>query len=140
VGIWQEFRDGVFNFYQNGIEVLEASESTIKDLQRFYSIVQNATKSEAPVKEVQEEIDKEVPKLAFLAKFLPKNAKELAVYLSAICALISGFSGGGDIKIDPHIEINRSIEVNQYNVQLNQTNNQLTSAVEVHNPYYSLPY
>ncbi|PEW04514.1 hypothetical protein CN425_05115 [Bacillus cereus] len=122
--------DGVFNFYNNAIEVLQASESTIKDLQKFYSIIQTANKAEATPQEVEQEIEKEVPKLSFLAKYLPQNAKELGVYLSAIGAIIGGFTGG--IEINPQIEINPKTEINQYFIE--QPHQQISPALEVHTP------
>jgi len=123
--------DGVFNFYKNGIEVLQATEETIKDLQKLYVIIQNASKVEATPQDITEKVEKEVPKLSFLAKYLPQNAKELGVYLNVIATLILGM--GGTVEVKPNIEINRTEINQQFNVQ--QTYQQMVPALEVHKPF-----
>ncbi|MFD6206742.1 SEC-C metal-binding domain-containing protein [Peribacillus sp. NPDC060253] len=129
---WARIPDGVFNFYSNAIEVLQATETTVKDLQKFYTIIQNASKEDATPQAVKEEIEKEVPKLSFLAKYLPQNAKELGVYLTAIGSILNGLTGGS-IEINPHIEINPKTEINQQ-IYVEQPYKQFAPALEVHTP------
>ncbi|MGG0176442.1 SEC-C metal-binding domain-containing protein [Gottfriedia acidiceleris] len=130
-GFMARIPDGVFNFYNNAIEVLQATETTIKDLQKFFTIIQTANKEESTSQEVKQEIENEVPKLSFLAKYLPQNAKELGPYLYVIVAIINIFTGGVEIK--PHIEINPKTEINQYYVE--QPYQQVSPpALEVHKP------
>jgi|SRR5690625_3825784 len=100
--------DGIFNFYSDAIEILEASEQTVYELQKFFRILQQATENET---NLQNKIKKEVPKLSFLAKFIPNDVKELAVYLTAIGTLIGIFTE--KVQINTHIEINPHIEINQ---------------------------
>ena len=120
--------DGVFSFYKEGIQILEATEETIQDLKKFYKIIEVATKVESTPQEVQQEIETKVPKLSFLAKYLPQNAKELGVYLTAISTLIGGF--GGNIEVNPHIEIGKT-EITQ-NFDMRETHQHIAPALEVH--------
>ncbi|TKH07327.1 hypothetical protein FC682_02025 [Peribacillus simplex] len=127
--------DGIFKFYDGVIEVLQASESTKRDLQKFYTIIQKANKVEATPQKVQQEIQKEVPKLSFLAKYLPQNAKQLIGFIGAIGTLIGGT--GGNIEISPHIEINKTeINQNQY-FNGEQPYQQIAPALEVKTPFES---
>lgn len=113
-GFYARIPDGVFNFYNNAIEILEATETTVKDFQKLYAIINKVNTVGATTQSVQEEIEKEVPKLSFLAKYLPQNAKELAAYLSVIAALIASTN----VNISPHIEYKPKTEINNhYNVE-----------------------
>lgn len=84
----------------------------IIELQNFFRVVQEISISSESNLDIQDEINSQVPRLSFLAKYLPKNAKDLALYLSAIGVLINAFSTT-DIEINPSIEINPVIENNQ---------------------------
>jgi hypothetical protein len=134
-GFLARIPDGVFNFYQNAIEVLNAPETTKRDLQIFRQIIQNASTVQKPVQEVQEEIQKKVPKLSFLAKFLPKDATELIAYLAIIGQLFGG-AGGSDSS--PNVNNNPTIINQNFNVE--QTYNQLPQALEVHKNSYETPH
>ncbi|WLR56509.1 SEC-C metal-binding domain-containing protein [Mesobacillus subterraneus] len=120
--------DGVFNFYNSAIEVLEATPETIRDLKKLFVIVDKASRENIPPEEVHKEIEEEAPKLSFLAKYLPKNAKEFGVYLTAVASLIGGM--GGDIEINPEININPKTEI-QYFTPDNNMNQQHISNLEV---------
>ncbi|MRX52361.1 hypothetical protein GJU41_00125 [Bacillus idriensis] len=129
---WARIPEGVFNFYNNAIEVLQGTEETVKDLQKLYMIIQNASKLETLPQDVKQEIQKEVPKLSFLARYLPKNAKELSAYLYGIGAIINGLTGG-NIEIKPHIEINPKTEIIE-DIKIEETLKQFASTLEVHTP------
>jgi hypothetical protein len=55
-GHWARVPDGLFNFLDNTIEVVQAPDQTMDDLSRFGAILRNLRERDASVDEVQEAI------------------------------------------------------------------------------------
>jgi hypothetical protein len=117
-GSWARIPDGVYNFYDNVIEILQAPERTIHDLQKLAGIIlKGTTQGQVTSEEIEKEIKEEVPAFSSLAKFLPKNAMELVAYLQILVSIIIPLITNADnekTKQDQKIEIHQQIEVNQH--------------------------
>jgi hypothetical protein len=80
--------DGRFNFLGDTIQILSAPERTIKELRRLQKILREAEIHKRSADHVAARIKAEVPALRALAKYLPKDAKELRDYLLVAIAVI----------------------------------------------------
>lgn len=96
-GEWARIPNGLFNFVNNTIEVVQGPDQTLEDLQKFDAILRDLQDRGASADEVQETIRTQAPQFASLMDLMPRNRAELyaflALLLTAIQALQSATSG-----------------------------------------------
>lgn len=121
-GFLARIPDGIVNF-KKAIETLKESKPTVQeDLQNFGLIIEKTIEEEKSNEEVIDKVEKNIPKLSFLAKYLPKNATELVAYLTVLQGLLGG---GQAVEINPHIEIKPHIEIHINEKHVNETYDQI---------------
>jgi hypothetical protein len=76
--------DGLFNFADEAIEVLQAPDRTVEDLRRFGAILQDLREKNASAEEVRETIEREAPWFAPLARLLPQDRNQALMYLAVL--------------------------------------------------------
>jgi hypothetical protein len=114
-GHWARVPDGIFNFLNNTIEVVQAPDQTIDDLSRFGAILRDLRARNASVDEVQEAIRQEASQFASLADLLPRNRAELYAFLALIIAAIQALqsaTSGVDVDIsDVNLNVDSIVEI-----------------------------
>ncbi|QXB98316.1 MULTISPECIES: SEC-C metal-binding domain-containing protein [Aeromonas] len=81
--------DGVFNVLGNVIEIIDAPRKTVEQLSRYVNILNRAQKEKLTREEVQEQIEKEAPELAYISDILPKTRMELYTFLGLLLAFLT---------------------------------------------------
>ncbi|SFE90936.1 SEC-C motif-containing protein [Bacillus sp. OV194] len=111
-GKWGYIPDGVYNFYDNVVELLEGSPQTVADLKRLSLILNNARETKSTHEELQKEIEKKVPRFKALAKWLPKSLDQRLAYIGIVLELLSG--NGEKVENHNHIEVNNTTEIHYH--------------------------
>jgi len=112
-GEWARVPDGLFNFINDTIEVVQAPDQTVEDLQRFEAILRDLREHDASVDEVQEAIRTQVPQFASLADLLPRNRNELYAFLALLMAVVQTLlAATPDVDIhDVHLNVDSIIQI-----------------------------
>lgn len=112
--------DGLFNFVNDSIEIINAPKTTVEKLEYYKSLIKKLKDNKANYNEIKSELEEKAPELNSLINLLPKNRSELYAFLALILATISFTLDHGNNKEEPN-QINVSNIINHYNI--NYSNN-----------------
>ncbi|MBT2660588.1 SEC-C metal-binding domain-containing protein [Bacillus sp. ISL-45] len=129
--------DGVFNFVENAIQILNAPERTVLELRKFTRILEDVSEQRIPQEELQNEVEQEVPELSPILDLLPKTREEkredykwaIEMLLQVLFALLAFFSSASE----ENAQGAQKIEVNQVINQI-YVNNQPAATLNAPTP------
>ncbi|MGD6871096.1 SEC-C metal-binding domain-containing protein [Sutcliffiella horikoshii] len=139
--------DGVFNFIGNAIQILNAPDRTIFELERFSDILGGVIEERTTPEQFEEKVKKEAPALSPILSLLPKTREEkredfkftLAILIQVIIAIITLSSQAADSNSDEEKTnpVIQEIEVNQVINQVYVNNN--NTNIHVNQPQQDIP-
>ncbi len=104
--------DGTYNRTPDGIfEVIASSQRSAAELRRIAKLLESARKGQAGIDEVTKIIETELPELSQKIDYRPKNAAELAAYITVILAAITLILNETRRTPEPQPVINQTINV-----------------------------
>lgn len=80
--------DGVYSIMGDVINVIQAPETSKRDLERIAAILRQAQQRKASIENVAEDIRREAPSLSSVADLLPQNRAELYAFLQLVLAAV----------------------------------------------------
>ncbi len=80
---------GVYTFFENSIELLQAHEGTVEELERFQGILRNAQDTGASAADIQAQAEQETPLLAPLVRKLLATRETRVEWVAWLVLLIA---------------------------------------------------
>lgn len=103
--------EGLFHVTGEAIEILAAPTTTIDQLQKLKGIIKYAAANKKSSDEIAQDIEKEIPEISEISRYIPKSPSELVAWLSLILLAIQTISQlSEDDTPEVQIILNQSIQ------------------------------
>lgn len=81
--------EGVFNVFNNVIEVIDASSKSREQLSKYIEFLNGVKKENIDSESLKRKIEEDMPELSSIASYLPKTRNELYAFLALLVSLFS---------------------------------------------------
>ncbi|MBP2625563.1 MAG: hypothetical protein H6Q68_274 [Firmicutes bacterium] len=81
--------DGVYNFIDNAIELLQRPNRTVEELKILANILRKSRIKNSTIEQIKEEVATTVPELSPLTNFLPATRQEFYTFISIILTILT---------------------------------------------------
>jgi hypothetical protein len=83
------FPDGIYDFVDNAITLLQGPERSASELERIAAILREARQKGTSSEELKRQIRDEIPELKSLGDLLPKTRPELYAFIALLIAILT---------------------------------------------------